>query len=623
MSFIKKLLGVGKDQEIKSKADALKSEPVKPLVHASYPPRHDAIPIASAAELLEAQSDLLRRIKLHAATLSNHYAERFETPIQNLATYISNIPASKDSIYGGPGGLFRACVECAFFSYQGSDGKIFTGQLGVEDRYLLEKRWRYICFLSGLLYPIGQSLEKIRVNSDAGAAWLIRAQPILQWAESQKVAHYYVAWPREDVEPGPSVVGGSLSIAIAGVESIRYLEEGSAALTSAASEIASGIRNDFNSIAFDLIAAMWERLKKNERARLPQNYGRVQFGQHNAPIIVDAMRECITGGKWVVNSKTVLADTTGVYLIWPRAAKELLESQKIKDLKGMPSTPNGLLQVMTDERMLYMDAQQSAYVDVADSDGELHLAVKLNKPESCIEGYNPNDYKVAVKATEVAKTDPVVEVVLNDKLKAHATTVASGPVADETKSQERIIPDAPAPAADLLMATLGVQPNTASKDSKEKNDSLSVGPQPKPESQTTQQKSAPAAAQVKAEVPVQTPASSGYEVPEEIEKMLTKPVTLMLARVVNEMMKPENLSLIIKDHKEFVALPFEPIAAAITAPPDLLAALQKNGWLHPDPNKPRAMVHSLSTTKGGTTKAQYVMWSMGFVKKAKLPFIQK
>ena len=208
-------------------------------------------------------------------------------------------------------------------------------------------------------------------------------------------------------------------------------------------------------------------------------------------------------------------------------------------------------------------------------------------------------------------------------MKAQATTVAAGPVVDEVKPQERIIPDPPAPAADLLMPTLGVQPNTPSKDSLEKKESGSEVSQAKLQSQTTQPKTAPAAPQVKAESHVQTPVSSGYVVPEDVEKMLTKPVTLMLARVVNEMMKPENLPLIIKDHKEFVALPFEPIAAAITAPPDLLAALQKNGWLHPDPNKPRAMVHSLSTTKGGTTKAQYVMWSMGFVKKAKLPFIQK
>lgn len=646
MSFFRKLFGREEPVTSTTQADALKRERGKPLVHASYPPRHDGIPLASKQELLEVQEDLMRRLKLHAAALKTDFSERFEIPVANLATYISNIPGSKDTIYGGPGGLFRACLECAFYSYQSSDGKIFTGQLGVEDRHLLEKRWRYICFLSGLLFPIGQTLEKIRVTNDSGDAWLIRAESFAQWAESRKAEHYYVGWPREDVGPGPSVMGGALSIQIAGLPAIRYMEQGSSALTTAFSEIASNIRTDYNSIAYDLVASMWERLKKAELARLPQNYGRVQFGQHNAPIIVDAMRECIANGKWLVNENSVLADTNGVYLIWPSAAQDLLASAKISALKGMPSSPSGLLQVMVDEKMLFTDAQQSAYVDVADADGVLHMAVKLIKPDSCVEGYLPSDYLKPVVAKEVAKSDPLVEVdlqAMNAKRGAPSpAATASAPEASQDIKAERVIPDAPPPAADPLAATLGLAPAAApaalapsgnpaptaavkpltiqaqDKGSQAARQKAVVAPTP-----VTPTPASPAPS-LAAAVPEAAPAApetkdAEYVVPPEIEKQLGKAFSIMLARVIKEMKKPEFAIMLITTHREYIGIPYEAVAQAITGPSDLLASLQKNGWLHADPGKPRAMVHQLSVTSGGAAKASYVTLSRGFVKKAKLP----
>ncbi|MEQ6436307.1 TraI domain-containing protein [Comamonas sp. w2-DMI] len=656
MSFIKRILGIGKTDGTTAEAGrAPKVQPPRPLVHATYPPRHNGIPIAQVQELLEAQAETIKRLKTHAATLPSNFTNRFEVPLTNLAAYISNIPGSRDSIYGGPGGLFRACVECGFFSFQSSDGKIFTGQLGVEARHLLETRWRYVCFLAGLMYPLGQILEKIRIRDEGGSTWFTRAESITSWAETHGTDSYFISWPKEDVEPGPSVVGGSLALQLVGLEGIRFIEAGSAELITAMTEIASNVRTDFNAIAFDLVAARWASLKKNELSRLPQNYGRVQFGQHIAPLIVDAMRECIAAGKWVVNEQTVLADPNGVYLIWPKAAKDLLESVKLNELKGLPSTPAGLLQAMMDEKMLHIDVQQSAYVDVADVHGELHLAVKLIKPESCIEGYSPNDYRGLVDAQSVAKNDPLVENELATKKakpKPAKTTKPPEPVsADEehgtdlTPEPKRVIPDAPPPAPmDLLAATIGISEAVPTGKSP-----ASSTPTPQPPASSTEVIAPAPAAIAPAEIaptlasvpestksagaapakgdgkePASTPAhqetQGSYMVPDDVEKQLGKALSLMLARIVKEVEKPENKSLLITTQREFVGIPFDAIQEAISSPADFLSAMQKHGWLHPDPKKPRLMVHDLSTTLGGSNKMKYAMFTRGFIKKAQLPF---
>lgn len=648
MSFIKRFFGLGQtDGPPAEAAGPRKETPPRPLVHATYPPRHDGIPIAVVRDLLEAQSETIRRLKTHAATLPSNFSQRFETPISNLAAYISNIPGSKDSIYGGPGGLFRACIECAFYSFQSSDGKIFTGQLGVEARHLLERRWRYVCFLAGLMYPLGQILEKVRVRNETGDAWLTRAEPISTWAESRGMQSYYISWPKEDVEPGPSVVGGSVALNLVGIDGVRFIEEGSAELITALTEIASNVRTDFNAIAYDLVSARWESLKKNERSRLPQNYGRVQYGQHIAPLIVDAMRECLSSGKWVVNDQVVLADPNGVYLIWPSAAKDLLASVKLNELKGLPSTPAGLLQAMMDEKMLHIDLQQSAYVDVADAHGELHMAVKLLKPESCIEGYAPNDYRRVVDAHSVAKTDPLVENELNAKQAKTKPIKSAAPpppapaetdpkVSGESQaSTTRFIPDAPPPASiDLLAATIGIPETVATSTAETVAPPAAPAAAPMPAAvpnafgttkQATPSQDAASTA-TEAEKGVGAPASTQgdskttYVVPEEVEKQLGKAISLMLARIVKELVKPENVSLIITTNRDFVGIPFPVIEAAISSPADFLPALQNKGWLHPDPRKPRLLMHDLSTTTGGSSKMKYALFTRGFVKKAQLPF---
>ncbi|QXW20160.1 TraI domain-containing protein (plasmid) [Comamonas aquatica] len=646
MSYLNKFLDLltGKKATVFDPQPASNSqhkEPKPSKVHATYPPNHDGIPLASAEELLDAQKELIQRIKLHAAKIETKFTQRFEAPIQNLATYISNIPASTDSIYGGPGGLFRACVESAFFSFQASDGKIFTGKLGVEERYLLEDRWRYVCFLSGLFWPLGMTLESIRVRAPEGNSWVSRAESITDWAQANDVDFYFIGWPKHDVEPGPSVAGGALCLMLAGNAAVRYIEEGSPALISALSEIASNIRTEFNSVAFDVVAQRWQQLVKNERGRMPQNYGRVRYGQHLAPFFVDAMRECIAGGSWAVNEKIVLADSKGVYLIWPQAAKDLVATRALSAQQGVPSTPSGLLQALIDEKLVRVDAQQSAYIDVADRHGELHMAVKLCNPEACVEGYDPSLFANHVDANEVARIDPLVEQDLNAKRskkpKPAASKVAEQQSETVSTSKETAVDEheespmaPPPPAADVLLPTIGLAAkpqipiaiqNAEGAKQQTKNENAAPA---KLVTQTATKaedgsSTAPSASGGDGQkVQVNSQNSSTYVVPEVVEKQLGKPYSLMLGKVIKELSKPEVKALVIQDQPDFIGIPFDAIQEAITSPADLLAALQKNGWLHPDKSKPRAMVHALSVTVGGASKKQYVMLSRPFVKKAEI-----
>ena len=132
-----------------------------------YPPDDQGLPLRSVEELLKGNLDLINRLRVHAATNEEDFDSRYIEPIRRLAAHINTLPGSPSSLFSGEAGLLRACLELGFVAFQASDGRIFTGNATVEARHKLEPRWRYICFVAGLMYPMGIPLSRMVVAASA------------------------------------------------------------------------------------------------------------------------------------------------------------------------------------------------------------------------------------------------------------------------------------------------------------------------------------------------------------------------------------------------------------------------------------------------------------------------
>lgn len=615
----------------------------KPMSHAVYPPPHDGIPLASVDDLMQAQSALIGRLRMHTAKEEHVFDERFLVPIRALAAYISNIPGTRDGIYGGPGGLFRACLEMAFFCFQSSDGRIFTGHLGVEDRFNLEKRWRYICFLSGLIWPLGNTLEKIRVRDLNGNAWSTRVESLLDWSQRVDTNYYVINWPKDDIEPGPSITAAALAFKLIGDKALAWIERGSPDLVTAVSEIITGVRSEYNAIAFELVSGRWEKLCQSERARLGQNYGRVRFGQHWAPVIIDGMRELLASDKWQVNLNIVMADAQGVYLLWPQAGQDLISTQALAKSKGSPKTPAGLIQLMIDEKLVVLDLHGSPYSEIVNADGELLPAVKVSSPDMCIEGYDPSNYsghsyQKAQASLEQAIT-PTAPKPKTESVEKTDTAEKASP-SDLLEDDDDYIAPPPAPAQDVLTATLGCDAEASKDDVSNDDVDPKVGEMPNEgqpglfdesqiESNATSNTTAPqevakakkagnkkgvdasdtGSSSKQAEKP--KAAAHAVELPQDIEEQLPSVIKPMLRALVGEVQKAINQKK-LRVTPAFVAIPADLLMQVLSRPSDFLICMQKNGWLHALPSKPRAMVHEMAVSEGGALKANYVLFEPHF-----------
>ncbi len=411
--------------------------PVVPPVGigAMYPPIDGGLPLCTPAELIAAQGELMDRLRLHAALPAELFASRFMEPVQSAARYVLNLPGSPEGLFAGPGGLFRACTEMAFGCFQAADGRIFTGQLGVEGRHRLEGRWRYVCFLAGLLWPLGRTLEAVRVVSIRGDAWPSRAVALSEWCSPETSASVWCNWTDDIDRPGPAASGAALLNYIVGVANLAWLEDGSADLVSVLAALVSGAKSPANTVAFDLITAMWERLAELEQCRMPQHYGRLRFGNQAGPYVASAI-EVLARGKWAALNGPLLVDSAGAYLVWPAAAVDIIAELDTRGIVGLPATPAGLAELIKGTPLL--DIKDGLLVEVANLDGEVVPALVLRDPTLVVSGF-PTEFREAraVRIQSIMAQQPTSRL----RPPAAASTVAAEPL-EESKAPTHALKEA-------------------------------------------------------------------------------------------------------------------------------------------------------------------------------------
>jgi hypothetical protein len=99
----------GPDESINEHPNFRAVRPNAAAVH--YPPQDPGLTCPSAKRMVDSQSEITSKLKLHAAVAPELYSERFATPIQNLAAIVANLPGSASGVFAGEGGMFRASLK--------------------------------------------------------------------------------------------------------------------------------------------------------------------------------------------------------------------------------------------------------------------------------------------------------------------------------------------------------------------------------------------------------------------------------------------------------------------------------------------------------------------------------
>ena len=352
--------------------------------------------------------------------------------------------------------MFRAAIEMGFYSYQAGDGRIFTGAETVERRHALEGRWRYVCFLAGILYPLGKSLDTIVITSEEGATWRRHFGSLTKWAADSNVQRIFARWPNVDESPqeiGPSTHTSALIAVIVGAENLQWLEDGSPELVKTLYEISSGSATQARN-CLDVIQTIWERISRREEARRPQAYGRQIVGTHMGPYLVGAIRELLGSVGWKINGEKVKADQSGLYLVWPDAIEDIARFGVQQGYPGWPASPTTIAELLKASQVVTQGGEVClGMVEVVAGDGEILMALKLRNPLSVLEDFDPDDYVEQVPKTldAIVAADPLAraEVTAGAAKQVQVRRGEAQLAPLEPEADPESTPDSPAEATEL------------------------------------------------------------------------------------------------------------------------------------------------------------------------------
>lgn len=558
----------------------------------AYPPRDPGLPVADVATLVQDQADLLRELRTHAALGDGQFRTRFEGPVERLAAYVNTLPGSANGAFAGAGGLLRAAIEGAFAIFRASDGRIFTGELGVEDRHLREPRWRYICFLAGLLYPVGAPLNALHVVDEEGHTWSHTLQPLAAWAAAARRSRIYVAWTTETAEPGPAPCTATFALQIAGVENIEWLNAGSPMLVQALLDVVSGSAGR-DSLVGQLVRDMWPAIRDRELGRNPQHYGQLTIGADIAPYLIDAI-VCEFKAKWRLNEDVAYADRQGIYLEWPRAGQDIRAFCKAQGYVGVPVSDAALLAMLVGTRIIESEGEGLALTSIADAAGEVVTAVKLASPGLLLEADQTLDAVAAgrpVRMAAVRAADPLGQP-------SSAQGTMQGAVSPPTASMDLVAVPKPAPSLavvdDAELAAI-------------------AGEQDDDEPDLDVPSAAPTPSSSQAGAPPKPAAPEGREVkfrdmlPSDVQEQLSMVDAEYLGRLLHTWKTRKGKAPLMRLCEHGAAFEMD-VIKDVRDPPKFLVSLAERGLLYTAASTPKKLFYKVPVAEGSqSTKDCFIL----------------
>jgi conjugal transfer pilus assembly protein TraI len=294
------------------------------------------------------------------------------------------LPASPSEHYSGAGGLLRMCIDLAFYSLQSAEGRVFQAA-GVEERHRLEARWKYAVFLAGLTTELHR-LGWMVVTDVHGVLWPSYTTNLVKWLDQRKVQEYFLSWngytPSTQLANGPSTShAGAYLNAVIPTEAIEYLQDGSPEIVRVLYGVTSGSIPPRDHQASAIVNEIRQKVLERDLQQRPSRYGKLVSGSHLEPHLLDACRTLYESNIWTVNERDAKLWHTqeGLFLVWPRSAKNILEVLERRGLTGIPRSSSTIAEIMVRSGIAKAQDEFNLYWNLNIGNGQ-ELAIKFANP---------------------------------------------------------------------------------------------------------------------------------------------------------------------------------------------------------------------------------------------------
>jgi conjugal transfer pilus assembly protein TraI len=325
-----------------------------------YPPFMKGLPVVFPEKLLETQKELLDRISNSAIATPEIFKKHYLSAIKRFASFSHLLPASQSHHHRGAGGLLRHAIEVGLWALQSADRVLLKSVISPKHRREMEPRWQLAVFLAALCHDAGKPVTDLTVtNKDRTSTWHPITDDLHVWATRNGINAYFLEW-REGRGRQHTALSSLIAERIIGVESLAWIAEGETELVVWLMESLACNPGPTNLI-YDLVIKADQTSVERDLKTLGVAMAGYDLGVPVERHLIDIMRRFVREGVWLVNQPGArLWNMEGhVYLVWPAAGEELARQIKEDGMPGMPRTPEGVLDMLTDRGMalVRMDAR--------------------------------------------------------------------------------------------------------------------------------------------------------------------------------------------------------------------------------------------------------------------------
>lgn len=346
------------------------------------PPVDQGIRTVPVSELCDANEALIDRIRLAYGADDETFDASILPIIAAYASYVHMLPATPDSFFRDPGGLFRMGLEIGFYALQGTEGHIFSGRHTIAQRVELEPRWRRATFIAGLCAEAHRALSQLIVTAPDGSDWPAYLGPLLPWAQSRG-DRYFLRWSQHVAQETRSL-GLFCLPHIVSTETMQYLSHGNSAVVPHMLACISGLPryrepNVIDHLVQRAVAVVTDVNLQSSADR----FGKPQIGSHLERYLVDAMRRLVASGKWEVNAPKARLwfGADGLFLIWPNSAADIVALLLKDQLPGIPKSPETIADILSTAGVIDSTQEGSLLWTIRPPESDKDFdAVRLSSP---------------------------------------------------------------------------------------------------------------------------------------------------------------------------------------------------------------------------------------------------
>lgn len=379
----------------------------------AYPSVDPGFPAKSVEAILEANADLLARIKLCYGADKMAFDREVLPLIRNYAQYVHLLPATPDNYFAEAGGLLRLGLEVGFFALQGTDGHIFSGRATITARKHLEPRWRQATFIAGLCGEVHLAIGRLLVTDSGGVQWTPYLTDLSHWLAEQRADRYFLKWLPP--EGGARALGLFALRHVIPPQTLQYLASNNAVivphmLASVAGMPMCPAQGIEHNVLDDLVKRAFALVVDRNLRTSADRMGRAQLGAHVERYLLDAMRRLVSGTPaWTPNAERsrLWFGSDGLYMIWPQAASDIRKLLEADQIPGIPKAAETLAELLAQAGIVTPRTPQDIVWQIVAPPGKAIMeALRLSTPALLLAGLPREPVALPQRLEAVASDAP-------------------------------------------------------------------------------------------------------------------------------------------------------------------------------------------------------------------------